>query len=819
MLSPYRVLDLTDERGLLCGQILADLGADVIAVEPPGGSPARRIGPFAGDVPDPERSLLWWAYARNKRGITLDLDQDDGREKLRQLAAGADFLIESAAPGQMAARGLGYGDLAAINPALVYVSITPFGRTGPKAHYAATDLILMAAGGPLLLPGDDDRAPLRVGVAQAYAHAGAEAAGAALIAHRERQRSGRGQHVDVSAQQAVAQATQSQILAAALGVEPLRRFGGGMKAGPFSLRWLYPAKDGYVSITFLFGTVFGPMTRRLMEYICHEGGCDEATRDKDWVQPLQSLGAGEEPARELDRVQQVIGEFTATKTKAELLGAALQHGLLVAPINTVQDVVESEQLAARGYWQDVPGSGARNAVRYPGPFARFGERPIRYERPPPAIGEHNDEILNSGLDRREHAPTSVESTAADRVDGDLPLAGVKILDLMWAMAGPAATRVLADYGATIVRVESTRRIDAVRGMVPSIGGAVGPESSGFFQNLNAGKLGLTLDLTTEDGRSVLLDLVRWADVAIESFSPKAMRAWGLDYESLRKVNPQLIMLSSCLMGQAGPLSKFAGFGNMAAAIAGFYSVTGWPDRPPAGPFGAYTDYVSPRFTVAAVLAALDHRDRSGEGQYIDQSQAEAALHFLTPALLDYTVNGRVQTCDGNRDPQMAPHGVYPAAGDDRWVAIAVANVEQWAAFCGVIGRADLFEDQRFATLDARLAHQDELDAVASEWTRARTMQDAEAAMQAAGVPASAVQNSVELYADPQLQHRGHFVSVPHEIHGTTIIEGSRARLSRTPARVERSGPTFGRDNFYVLETILGYDAERIAELAAAGVLE
>ncbi len=207
MLSPYRVLDLTDERGLLCGQILADLGADVIAVEPPGGSSARRIGPFAGDVPDPERSLHWWAYARNKRGITLDLDTDDGREKLRQLVAGADFLIESAAPGEMAARGLGYGDLAAINPALVYVSITPFGQDGPKAHYAATDLTILAAAGVLVRQGDEDRPPVRVSVPQAWLHASAEAAGAALVAHHERARSGRGQHVDVSAQQAVLLAT------------------------------------------------------------------------------------------------------------------------------------------------------------------------------------------------------------------------------------------------------------------------------------------------------------------------------------------------------------------------------------------------------------------------------------------------------------------------------------------------------------------------------------------------------------------------------------------------------------------------------------
>jgi benzylsuccinate CoA-transferase BbsF subunit len=279
------------------------------------------------------------------------------------------------------------------------------------------------------------------------------------------------------------------------------------------------------------------------------------------------------------------------------------------------------------------------------------------------------------------------------------------------------------------------------------------------------------------------------------------------------------MLSSCLMGQTGPLSSFAGFGNLAAALAGFFSVTGWPDRPPAGPFGAYTDAVSPRFSAAAILAALDHRDRTGEGQYIDQSQAEAALHFLTPALLDYTVNGRVATATGNRDAQMAPHGVYPAASDDRFVAIAVANDEQWRALCEVIGRSDLGNDARFEAASGRLANQDEIDAILSAWTRERTAEVTQEELQQRSIPAHVVQDSKDLYADPQLRHRGHFVEVPHEIHGTTTVEGSRFRLSRTPARIERAAPTFGRDNFYVLETILGYDASRIAELAAAGVLE
>ncbi len=401
---------------------------------------------------------------------------------------------------------------------------------------------------------------------------------------------------------------------------------------------------------------------------------------------------------------------------------------------------------------------------------------------------------------------------------DLPLADVKILDFTWVMAGPAATRVLADYGATVVRLESTRRLDTGRTIGPFHDGQPGVEHSGFFQNVNAGKLGLTLDLSQAAGRAVAIDLVRWADVVTESFSPTAMRAWGLDYAALRQVKPDIVMVSTCLMGQSGPLAQFAGFGNLAAGISGFFSLTGWPDRPPAGPFSAYTDYVAPRFTVAAILAALDYRRRTGQGQYIDQSQAESALHFLTPALLDYTVNGRSQERVGNRDVHLAPHGVYPAAGQDCWLAIAVHNDTQWQALCEVMQRPELGHDPRFATPAARLVHHDILDTILAAWTQVHDAHAAEAMLQERGVPASAVQNSQELYSDPQLVHRRHFVQLPHPLHGTTTIEGSRFRLSRTAARVERAAPTLGHDNQYVLGTILGYSPEHISALTATGIL-
>ena len=322
---------------------------------------------------------------------------------------------------------------------------------------------------------------------------------------------------------------------------------------------------------------------------------------------------------------------------------------------------------------------------------------------------------------------------------DLPLTGVKILDFMWAIAGPGSTRMLADYGATVVRVETSHRFDATRTVGPFQNGRPGAESSGLFYNMNAGKHPFSIDLSKPEGREVILDLVRWADVVTESFSPKAMRAWGLDYEALRQVKPNIIMLSTCLMGQTGPMAKFAGFGNLAAAIVGFTDLAGWPDRRPAGPFGAYTDYIAPSFNASAILAALEYRSRTGQGQLIDLSQGEAALHFLGPALLDTRLNERKRQRDGNRDHNYAPHGVYPTIGTDRWVAIAVTSDEQWRGLCTIMGRTDLLTDTRFATkATENLRTEMSWTNTFTAWTKDKDKFALEAALQKAGVPASAV---------------------------------------------------------------------------------
>jgi crotonobetainyl-CoA:carnitine CoA-transferase CaiB-like acyl-CoA transferase len=812
MLHGYRVLDFTDDRGMLAGQILADLGADVIHVEPPGGSPARRRGPFAGDVADPERSLYWWAYARNQRSLALDLDDDADRATLDRLLGSADFLIECEPPGAMAARDLGWEQLRGAHPELIYVSITPYGQTGPKAAAPATDLTLFAASGLLFMTGDADRPPVRVsGVEQSWLFAGVEAALGALVASQYRLRTGRGQHVDASAQQALNAATQSDALSAFVGDRHTQRSAGGLVYGGVKIRLLYPATDGFVSIAFLFGATIGPATARLMRVVHERGFCDEATRDKDWIAYAELLTSGAEPAAELERVKEIVARFTSSLTKAELLALAVERNLLIAPVSTVEDLMASPQLAERGYFRahDRPDGAGR--VLHPGPFARMTRSPIVATRRAPHRDEHGDEI-RAALARGGAPPRPAFGARA----GARPLEGVRVLDLMWAVAGPTATRVFADYGATIVRVESPTRIDASRTLRPFRGGAASAEGSALFHTLNAGKLMLTLDLACEAGRAVFLDLVRWADVLAESFSPSVMAKLGFGYEALAAVNPKLIVFGTSLMGKTGPLRTYAGYGNMASAFCGFYEVAGWPDRNPAGPWGAYTDFIGARYNAIALLAALEHRARTGEGQLVDLAQAEASIHFLAPAILDWQVNGRRAGRHGNRDATSAPHGVYPVLGEDRWIAIAVATDAQWAALCGVLGwtsKADGLEGA--AARRARAGFLDER--LAKECSR-RAGPELEARLLAAGVPAALVLDGADVARDAQLAARGHFLTIPHPEGGTTTIEGPRTLLSESPARPGREVPTLGRDNDRILREILRYDDARCTELVIAGAL-
>jgi crotonobetainyl-CoA:carnitine CoA-transferase CaiB-like acyl-CoA transferase len=811
-LSHYRVIDLASDRGAFCGQLLADLGADVIAVEPRGGAASRREGPFHGDDPGLDRSLSFWAFARGKRSVELDFDDAADLAVLRRLVAGADFLIESEPPGRLAELGLDDETLAALNPSLVHVSITPFGCDGPKAGWAATDLTLVAAAGVAHLNGESESPPVRCSVPQAWAHAASDAAVGALIAHFERKRSGRGQHVDVSAQQSLTLATMFRSLDAPLAEAPAHRISGGVYIAGNFVPTRHRVRDGWVALGPAFLPSTGHFMKRLLSWALEEGFGEASALEEDWGDFALRLIRGELPGDAYASTEATLEAFFATRTKAELVEAACKRRLLLAPILDLGEIADSPQLASRDFVCEVPVDEVQASVRFPGPFARFERTPLCAGRPPPRLDQHGAALRAESL-RQPAACTQAKAARSEAqtsgVEAVLPLEGVRILDLFWILAGPGATRMLADYGADVVHVESTKHLDTLRAIPPHQFNTPHPEGAGGFQCANANKRNITLDLGREEGREIALELVRWADVVTESFAAGVIENYGLGWETLREVKPDLIMISSCLMGQNGPWRELTGFGNLAAAATGFQTLANFPGRPPAGPYGAYTDFIGVRINALCILAALEHRDRTGEGQYIDMSQAEAALHFLAPAFLDYTANGRVPAPIGNEDGSCHPHGVFPCEGEDTWVAVAVRDDRDWCALCEVIDRGDLASRR-----DDRAA----ADAALEAWTRQRSPEAATEALQAVGVPSHPVHDTPGLYACPQLQHRGHYLEVAHEIFQTTTIESTRLRLSRAPARVPERAVSFGRDNRAVLEDILGYAPERIAELAAAGVL-
>ena len=396
LLSPYRVLDLTDERGLLCGKILADLGADVIQVEPPGGSTARNIGPFYHDDVQPEKSLFWWAYAVNKRGITLNLHTADGRELLKTLVKGAHFLIESFPPGHLDGLGLGYNDLANINQSLVMVSITPFGQDGPYAHYKAPDIVGMAMGGFMYLTGDGDRPPLRVGFPHFYLHGAAAGATGAMIAHTHRSLTGEGQHVDVSCQQAVAKtlahAPQSWDME---GVVVKRMGAYRQTSGDTLVRINWRCKDGYVNYMPQGG---GPgvarSTRALLDWMDEEGMGDEDLKAVNW----EELGYGQVRPEIMEMAVAPLEAFFAAHTKEELARGSVERRILLFPVATPRDILDHPQLKARNYFKEVLHPELNVAVSYPGPFVKSkGEELVGLRRRPPLIGEHNPEIYQQEL--------------------------------------------------------------------------------------------------------------------------------------------------------------------------------------------------------------------------------------------------------------------------------------------------------------------------------------------------------------------------------------------------------------------------------------
>ncbi|MBI4241285.1 MAG: CoA transferase [Candidatus Rokubacteria bacterium] len=816
-LAPYRVLDLTDHRGSLCGKILADLGADVVKVEPPEGSPARRVGPFTQDREDPERSLYWWAYAANCRSLVLDLATPDSRARLLELARAADFLLESFPPGHLERLGLGWATLHETHPRLIVTSIMPFGADGPYRDFEGPDLVLQAMGGMMHQLGDPDRPPVRIGVPQAFLQAAGQAAVGTLVAHTWRERTGVGQRVEVTGQVAMMWTMMSETGFPVLhGYDPFRD-GVATRYAGLRRRVIFPCRDGFVVLVVAGGAIGGRMLEALTAWMVEEAMAPEFMRGRDWKSwdATYLLAKGAQGQAEIDLVTDAVGAFVAAKTKAELYEGALTRGILLAPVADTADLLQDPQLAARQFFIPLLEPRLGREVVHPGPFARLSATPIRLSRPAPAIGEHSEEVLREW---RAGRASPASSAALDSAEAILPFQGLRVIDFAWLAATPITGRLLAEFGADVIRVESALRIDPGRTLPPWAEGKSGPDRSQLFANYNACKRSVALNLSFPRARELARQLIARADIVIESFTPGTMARWGLDYESVRAVKPDLIYLSSCQQGQTGPHSRYAGYGSLAAALAGFNAVTGWQDRDPPSIYGAYTDFVAPHFASSALLAALDHRRRTGQGQHIDLSQLEASLHFLAPEILDYTVNGRVARRRGNADDRIAPHGAYPCAGEDRWCAIVCESEAQWQALCRAMGKPDWCRRPQFATAASRKRHEAELDRLIGEWTATQEAYALMDRLQRAGVPAGVVQSCADLHQDSQLKARGAFVWLEHPEMGRSPYEAWAFRCAASPGRLGRA-PCLGEHTEEVLTEILGMTTAELRQLKEQGVFQ
>jgi benzylsuccinate CoA-transferase BbsF subunit len=398
--------------------------------------------------------------------------------------------------------------------------------------------------------------------------------------------------------------------------------------------------------------------------------------------------------------------------------------------------------------------------------------------------------------------------------------GLKITSFCWAVVGPLTMKLFADYGATVIRMETAKRPCTLRISTPFKNGKPGLDRSGYFNHFSANILSMALNMEHPRAGAVIKKLVAESDVVMENFTPGVIEKWGLEYETLKRLKPDIILVRQSGFGTNGPHARQPAFGMILAAMAGIPNFIGWPDGGPL-PIGvsAYTDCISPRFAAAALIAALDRRNKTGQGQLIDISQFETALYFLMPALLDYNANGREPSRQGNACDYAAPHGVYPCLGQDRWCTIAVFSDEQWSRLCQAMSRPELSSDPRFETLLKRKQNEEALNKLIGEWTSGFTPEDVMQLLQSAGIASGVVKNAADIYADPQLRERNLFWPLEHPEIGTFTHLGQSFALSATPAQPYRPSPRLGEHTEYVCTQILKMKDEEFADLASAGVFE
>lgn len=397
--------------------------------------------------------------------------------------------------------------------------------------------------------------------------------------------------------------------------------------------------------------------------------------------------------------------------------------------------------------------------------------------------------------------------------------GIKVLEFAWILAGPLTSGYLAAHGATIVKIESMSQPDMLRTSPPFKDGIPGINRSAGFGGINANKYSMALDLNHPKSKDIVKRLVEWADVVSENYAPGRMEKWGLGYNDLKRIKPEIIMVRNSNQGQTGPHASRRGFGILLTSQIGFNSVTGWPDRGPNTSYIGYTDFIAPRFAATMLIAALLQKKKTGRGQCIDVSQAEASLQFMLPVFLDYMVNNRKEGRLGNSSPSKAPHAAYQCKGQDRWCAISVSTDAEWTALCQVMGNPEWSKNSKFDSLLSRKQNEDELNRLINDWTIKFDAYDIMKMLQEAGVSAGVVQNGKDLFEDPQLKSRNHTWNMQHDELGDYPFSALSIKLSKTPQEARMPAPCLGQHTQYVCQEFLGMSDEEFVELLSDGVFE
>ena len=805
-LSGIQVIDLAGEIGLFAGRQLGELGAEVIRIEPPEGDSARLRQPFLDGEPGIERSLYHLHFNANKRSVILDLNSPENREQLRRLAVSSDVLIETASPGEMDAMGLGYDDLRILNPGLLYVAITPFGQNGPLRHYRGNDLIGAATSGLMYLNGFPEDPPNQPGAEQAYHMASLVAVSAttmALVA-RERDPDSLGRRIDVSMQEATSMATLQTANANIYtwhGQIP-KRIGNQTQAGG---RGLFKCRDGgWISFTVPLGT---PSLWKVFVRWLHEEGIDESVSNEEWTDPAYR-------AERSGIIAGKIAELASRYDRDDLYYEGQRRRMLAMPVNDARDLVENLHLRHRGFFvgADHPHLG-RSLTDVSAPY-RLSATPTAPRRPAPMLGEHNQEVfdrLATGKPPKSHSNSAPSNRA-------LPLNGIRVADFCWMIAGPTTSRTLADYGADVIKIESQARLDNIRAIGVQPPGPGSLDTNAVFNDVNTNKRSVTLNLNHPRAIELVKEIVLRSDVVTNNFTPERMDRWGLGYDDLRRIKPDIIMLTMPVMGATGPHKGYGAYGNGVIAYSGLSMNMGFPERPPTGIAALYSDFSAPYFAVSGLMAALYHRDRTGQGQFIDLSQAEATVNLLGTNILEYTANGALTPRRGNRSDACCPHGAYPCAGDDRWCAIAVENDEDWGRLCDAIGRLELASDARFATNAARRENEDDIDELISIWTRQRDAWDVMNTLQRHGVMAGVVADLEDLVTrDPWLpgQHLIPLTRGGEDVTFTTHAQPARMDGATPPLR---RAPRMGEHNEEVFKEMLGISNDEFVQLLVDNVI-